>query len=235
MSWSGLSSNNFTEGEVKEVQILVTNTGTLPFNYVASFDSNKDWKVEVIGDGIIDLEVGESKTLRFTVKPTSSGLSDLGIQFAGMDDSAANNYRFTANALERPSEDTALGNPATQIGIILAVILLVVIIGLVILKPSNRQQVAPPMMPFIQPQSVTSQPKPPMANLSPPPIKTAPTSQVVTPAPICWNCRKQIEGKVVGCPQCGARYHAESTDGCDINSVQNCLSCQSPSSTFVSE
>jgi len=235
VSWSGLSSNNFTEGEVKEVQILVTNTGTLPFNYVASFDSNKDWKVEVVGDGIIDLEVGESKTLKFTVKPTSSGLSDLSIQFAGMDDSAGNNYGFTANAQESASQDTALGISATQIGIILAVILLVVIIGLVILKPSNRQQVAPPMMPFIQPQVVNSQPRPPVANLSPPTVKPAPTSQVVTPAPVCWNCRKPIEGKVVGCPQCGARYHAESTDGCDINSVQNCLSCQSPSSTFVSE
>ena len=114
-------------------------------------------------------------------------------------------------------------------------ILLVVIIGLVILKPTSRQQIAPPMMPFIQPQGVTTQPKPPMTNLSPPPIKPTPTSQVVTPAPICWNCRKPIDGKVVGCPQCGARYHAESTDGCDIDSVENCLSCQSPSSTFVSE
>ncbi|MBD42702.1 MAG: hypothetical protein CMB09_01150 [Euryarchaeota archaeon] len=235
VSWSGLSSNNFTEGEVKEVQILVTNTGTLPFNYVASFDSNKDWKVAVVGDGIIDLEVGESKTLKFTVKPTSSGLSDLSIQFAGMDDSAGNNYRFTANAQESASQDTALGISATQIGTTLAVILLVVIIGLVVLKPSKRQQIAPPMMPFIQPQVVTPQPRPPVANLSPPTVTPAPTSQVVTPAPVCWNCRKPIEGKVVGCPQCGARYHAESTDGCDINSVQNCLSCQSPSSTFVSE
>ena len=152
-----------------------------------------------------------------------------------MENSAENNYLFTANAQESPSEDTALGIPATQIGIILAVILLVVIIGLVILKPSNRQRIAPPMMPFIQPQNAIAQPKPPMVNLSPPPIQTAPSSQVVTPAPICWNCRKPIDGKVVGCPQCGARYHAESTNGCDIDSLENCLSCQSPSSTFVGE
>ena len=235
VSWSELSLNNFTEGEVQEVQILVTNTGTLPFNYVASFDSNKDWKVEVIGDGIVDLEVGESRTLKFTVKPTSSGLSDLTIQFTGMENSAENNYRFTANAQDSPSEGAALGIPATQIGIILAVILLVVIIGLVILKPSNRQQIAPPMMPFIQPQNVIAQPKPPIVNFSVPPIQPAASSQVATPAPICWNCRKPVEGKVVGCPQCGARYHAESTDDCDMASLKNCLSCQSPSSTFVSE
>jgi hypothetical protein len=118
---------------------------------------------------------------------------------------------------------------------ILAVILLIVIIGLVIVKPTNRQQVAPPMMPFIQPQSAIVQPKPPMMNLSVPPVQTTMPSQVVSPAPICWNCRKTIDGKAVGCPQCGARYHAESIDGCDINSVENCLSCQSPSSTFISE
>jgi hypothetical protein len=235
VSWSELSLNNFTEGEVQEVQILVTNTGTLPFNYVASFDSNKDWKVDVIGDGIVDLEVGESRTLKFTVKPTSSGLSDLTIQFIGMENSAENNYRFTANAQDSPSEGAALGIPATQIGIILALILLVVVIGLVILKPSNRQQIAPPLMPFIQPHNVIAQPKPPIINSSVPPIQPAPSSQVATPAPICWNCRKPVEGKVVGCPQCGARYHVESTDDCDIDSLKNCLSCQSPSSTFVSE
>ena len=118
---------------------------------------------------------------------------------------------------------------------ILAVILLIVIIGLVIVKPTNRQQFAPPMMPFIQPQNVIAQPKPPIVNLSVPPIQPVPSSQVATPAPICWNCRKPVEGKVVGCPQCGARYHVESTDDCDIDSLKNCLSCQSPSSTFVSE
>ena len=53
------------------------------------------------------------------------------------------------------------------------------------------------------------------------------------PLPICWICRKQIEGKAYGCPKCGARYHFEGGSDCHIGAIEECVSCQSPAKDFV--
>ena len=67
VTWSELTSNSFKQGESKEIQVLVTNSGTLPFTHIVSGSANQDWDIEVIGNGIVDLEVGESKTIKLLV------------------------------------------------------------------------------------------------------------------------------------------------------------------------
>ena len=133
----------------------------------------------------------------------------------------------------------AFGLPASQIGLI-ALLFLVLIGGFVVLTRSKRE---PSPMQFVPPlvnQVINQQPKqhvqPPMRpNNVINTVQPVVDANQVTPAPICWQCRNPVVGKVVGCPSCGARYCGTETDTCKLSSLEACLSCQSPVSTFVSE
>ena len=244
VSWSGLSSNSFEEGEAKEIQVLVTNSGTLPFNHVISGSSNQGWKIEVIGDGIVDLAVGESNTIKLLVTPTSDGLSDITLKFNTAENADTSTYLFTANAEKQSSESAALGLPLSQIGIIAILIIVLIGAGIVLLKPKSpkqhmpimplpvntlaNQQIMPGQSPMVAPQV------PAQVVSIPPPQETA-TQVQQKQAPICWQCRSPIVGKVVGCPKCGARYCGDESENCKISTLEACLSCQSPVSTFISE
>lgn len=52
-------------------------------------------------------------------------------------------------------------------------------------------------------------------------------------APMCWTCRQPITTTIVGCPGCGARYHADAAGGCTASSVASCVNCGGPSSAFL--
>ena len=243
VSWSGLSSNSFKEGESKEIQVLVTNTGTLPFNHLISGASDENWEIEVVGDGIVDLAVGESRTVKLLITPNSAGFSEISLTFSGAENTESATYVFNANAEKQDSQAVAFGLPASQIGLI-ALLFLVLIGGFIVLTRSKRE---PSPMPFVPPlvnQVINQQPKqhvqPPMRptnviNTIQPQSQPVVDPNQVTPAPICWQCRNPVVGKVVGCPSCGARYCGDETDTCKLSSLEACLSCQSPVSTFVSE
>ena len=245
VSWSELTSNSFKEGESKEIQVLVTNSGTLPFNHMISGSVNQDWDVEVIGDGIVDLEVGESKTIKLLVSPKTDGLAEITLTFKAAENPESATYVFAANAEKQSSESAAFGSQIVQIGIFSIVILAIILTGLFLLKPKSRK---PPMPILPMPtKTITNQlvnPVPPLQTtplplprprLSQAPQVTVPIAQVSKPAAICWQCRSPISGKVVGCPQCGARYCGSDSKTCKISDLETCLSCQSPTSGFVSE
>ena len=243
ISWSGLTSNAFKEGEAKEIQVLVTNTGTLPFNHLISGTSSEGWDVEVIGDGIVDLEVGESRTVKLLVTPNSDGFSDITLTFSSVGDVESATYIFSANADKQAAQSAAFGLPLAQIGIIAILILLSVGVFVALTRSKPPSQPLPmvprPQTPIInQPAlplpQVTSQPK--IVPVVPQPQTSATSApQQVTPAPICWQCRNSIAGKVVGCPSCGARYCGDDSPSCKLSELESCLSCQAPVSTFISE
>ena len=245
VSWSGLTSNSFKEGESKEIQILVTNSGTLPFNHMISGSANQDWDIELIGDGIVDLAVGESKTVKLLVTPKTDGVAEISLTFKAAENPESATYVFAANAEEKSSQSAAFGIPMTQIGLISVIILAVVAVGLFLAKPKSRKQTMP-IMPIpintMHSQTVVPVPAPqitpqsmPKPTLSQPVPAVKPLAEVNKPAAICWQCRSPIVGKVVGCPQCGARYCGSDSETCKISTLETCLSCQSPSSTFISE
>ena len=243
ISWSGLTSNAFKEGEAKEIQVLVTNTGTLPFNHLISGTSSEGWDVEVIGDGIVDLEVGESRTVKLLVTPNSDGFSDITLTFSSVGDVESATYIFSANADKQAAQSAAFGLPLAQIGIIAILILLSVGVFVALTRSKPPSQPLPmvprPQTPIInQPAlplpQVTSQPQ--IVPVVPQPQTSATSApQQVTPAPICWQCRNSIAGKVVGCPSCGARYCGDDSPSCKLSELESCLSCQAPVSTFISE
>ena len=244
VTWSGLSSNTFVEGEAKEIQVLVTNSGTLPFNHVISSSSNQDWNIEVIGDGIVDLAVGESNTIKLLVTPTSDGLSDITLTFNTAENADTTTYLFTANAEKQSSESAALGLPVTQIGLIAIFIIALIGAGILILKPKSPKQHIPimplPVNTLANQQIIPGQSPMITPQVSANAVSIPPPQETITPvqqkqAPICWQCRSPIVGKVVGCPKCGARYCGDESESCKISTLEGCLSCQSPVSTFISE
>ncbi len=267
LTWSDLSSKMFNQGEEKQVQIKVTNSGTLPFNHMLTTSSNEDWKVKVVGDGIIDLQVGESKTIKFAITPTTGGTSDILFEFSTVDSEVNVNYAFTANAETRDSDSSSLGVKSLQIGLIIAVVIVIFVLVFLLLKPNNRSpshgkiphpvnhismhtRIAPPLPSIpssVIPATVINTPNSADINQSPTPIgqnmnpalvKPSPNSVVDTKErqlPVCWNCRDTIIVKAIGCPKCGARYHSQSSDSCNMDDLEFCLSCNSPALTFVSE
>ena len=237
VSWSGLTTNSFKQGEAKEVQLLVTNSGTLPFNHMVSATSSKDWDIEVVGDGIVDLALGESKTIKLIITPNGDGFANITLSFNSAENPEATAYTFNANAEKQSSESAAFGLPITQIGLAILVTVILVGIGLVLLRP-NRPKPTMPVMPLPMPiaqrqQLVPPQPLTPAPQVIMPIPATTPQPQKQTA--ICWQCRKPIAGKVVGCPKCGARYCGDESDTCKLSQLESCLSCQSPTSDFISE
>ena len=110
----GLSSNSFVEGEEKTVSLLATNTGSLPFNYRVRAISDANWDVEIRGDGILDLAVGQADTVEVIILPKSSGLSDISLIFDNLDNSDSNHV-FSANADKKSGVAASLSNPTTRL------------------------------------------------------------------------------------------------------------------------
>jgi hypothetical protein len=207
-----------------------------------SGSANQDWEIEVIGDGIVDLAVGESKTMKLLVTPKTDGLAEISLTFKAVEDSESVTYVFAANAEEKSSQSAAFGIPMTQIGLFSVIILAVVAAGLFLAKPKSRKQTIPVMpIPINTMHTQTSIPAPtpqiiPQSISKPQPVPAVkPIVAASKPAAICWQCRSPIAGKVVGCPQCGARYCGSDSEVCKISSLETCLSCQSPASSFISE
>ena len=223
---------------------MATNSGTLPFNHVISGSSNQGWNIEVVGDGIVDLAVGESNTIKLLVTPTSDGLSDITLTFNTAENADTATYLFTANAEKQSSESAAFGLPVTQIGLIAILIIALIGAGILILKPKSPKQHMPimplPVNILANQQIIPGQPPTIVPQVSAKPVSIPPPQETITPvqqkqAPICWQCRSPIVGKVVGCPKCGARYCGDESENCKISTLEACLSCQSPVSTFISE
>ena len=245
VSWSELTSNTFKEGESKEIQLLVTNSGTLPFNHMISCSVNQNWDVEVIGDGIVDLAVGESKTVKLIVTPKTDGIAEISLTFPAAENADSATYVFAANAEKQAIQSAAFGIPLVHIGLFSVFILAIVGAGIFLLKPKSGKQSIPflpiptnnlPNQPVQAPHGAQPIPQSLLAPaIFQPGQRIAAVVEASKPAAMCWQCRSPISGKVIGCPKCGARYCGSDTENCNISRLQTCLGCQSPVSTFISE
>ena len=254
VSWQGLSSNTFNTGEEKSIQIMVTNTGNIPFNNRIEVTSEDDWDVEIVGEDILDLQVGESANVRFLITANEPGFSSISLGFKTAEISEVSNFQFNVSSTGE-SKDSASGSLSIITSSFLIVVLLIIIgLSVALLKP-KKQSIAPLPMPTVlnQPHfnKPTNSPKslpnispvamapPAIAQSSPLPIAAKPAvvetndEQENSPPPICWSCRNPIEGAILGCPSCGARYHGEGHEACDISKIENCVSCSAPTADFI--
>ena len=92
--------------------------------------------------------------------------------------------------------------------------------------PKNLPQIAPPA-------AAITAPIPAAIPASIPEVNQEVVEDNQAPLPICWSCRGSIQGAVLGCPSCGARYHGEGHDSCNISNIEKCISCSGPTSDFI--
>ena len=255
VSWQGLSSNTFTTDEQKPIQILVTNTGNIPFNHRLDVISEDDWDIELIGDGILNLQVGESDNVRFLVTANQPGFSSISLEFKTVEVPESSSFQFNVSSTGESKDST--GGTAKIITSSLLVVVLLVIVGLsvALLKPKKQQHMMPLPLPNLNGQMNLNRPAnlpKTLPNISPNvaplptvmPTASGPSAVLAvapeavkeesqSPPPICWSCRNPVEGAVLGCPSCGARYHGEGHDSCSVSNLENCVSCSGSTSDFI--
>ena len=100
--------------------------------------------------------------------------------------------------------------------------------------PKNLPQIASPVAAITAPvPAVIPAAIPAVIPASIPEVNQEVVEENQEPLPICWSCRGSIQGAVLGCPNCGARYHGEGHDSCDISNLEKCISCSGPTSDFI--
>ena len=66
-----------------------------------SGSATEDWDIELIGDGIVDLAVGESKNVKLLVTPNTDGVAEISLTFKAAENPESATYVFGANAEEK--------------------------------------------------------------------------------------------------------------------------------------
>ena len=226
VSWDVGSVPRFTTGEERKITVEITNTGNSPLQRQVVLDAPDGWTVSVDGLDIIDLEVGQSTRVRMDVRPDRPGTATIGIALA---QSTATNPMFEVTVTssgEPVGTSGESGLNTTTALVLLGVILLAAfaLLGYQSRRPrdeSSSVQMTVPAMPMPAPMAA------PVLAAAPPVVQPS------SPPPMCWSCRQPITTAAVGCPSCGARYHADEAPGCTAGSLTHCVNCQGPAEAFV--
>lgn len=249
VSWDIGAVPVFTTGQERQVTLELTNTGNTPLQRQLVVEEPEKWAVSIDGNDILDLEMGQSILVRLNVRADSPGTADIVVRLA-QSTASEPTYTFTASSTGEPvgtSGESGL-NSALSIALLGAVLLVAfALLGIQMLRgrgdsspkpghlplPTLGQPVVP-LQTSTTPVSAQSQEAALVAPAVHPATAAAtPGAPGISPPPMCWTCREPITTAMVGCPSCGARYHADGFNGCEANQIEACVNCGAPSSTFV--
>jgi serine protease AprX len=230
-SWVQERTTSFTTGNQEELEVTLLNAGNIAFSHKLVIEESKDWTATIDGNDIANLEPGESMSIRLLVRADrpGDGILTLGLQGA---DSVTN----ASIELQVTSEGEPMGTSGQTLpvgGMVFGVLLIAILIGAVLFSQRRKQEpsqlhLAPPMsiMPnFVHPiQPIAPVPQPVVPILS---------EQTQQEGPMCWSCRDEITGLMLGCPGCGARYHRADFVTCTSASLTQCVNCETQVSSFV--
>ena len=231
VSWNIGPVPMFTTGEERQVQVELTNTGNTPLQRQLTVSGPSDWTVGLNGDDLVNLEIGQSVIVRLNVRADSPGTATVDLQLV-QSTASQPGFSFSATSTGEPigtSGESGLSSGLTLV--LLGAVALAVVAALGF--QATRQRRAPPVastggLPLpapglpVRPQGSVAQ-------------TTAPAAVAARPAaapPTCWTCREPITTAMVGCPTCGARYHADGHNGCEAHKATTCVNCGAPASTF---
>jgi uncharacterized membrane protein len=229
----------FSTGEAKQITVEITNTGNTPLQRQVMVTEPEDWSVEVDGNDIVSLDVGQATLVRLTVRGDVPGSASIGLSLSQSTASQAS-YSVVVTAEGEPIGTSANAGLSTTVAIALFVAILLVAfaaLGIQAMRsrsdPLSSFNSAPPLGAVAAPVMVQPKPTVPVmparAAAAPTPLPTP----AATPPPMCWTCRQPITTAMLGCPSCGARYHSDGTAGCQASTVQRCVNCQASAEHFV--
>ena len=229
VAWDVGNVPQFTTGEERQITVEISNTGNVPLQRQVVLDVPDTWSASIDGTDIIDLEVGQSALIRVTVRADSPGTNTLGVALS-QSTAADAEYRIAIAATGEPigtAGESGL-SPAVAVGLLA----LIVLVALGFLGTQLRARNKTPHSfaePLVAPTPTLQAPTAMASPSETTPVTTAPSAA----HPVCWTCRQPITTAIVGCPSCGARYHADGAGGCNANTIEACVNCQAASSTFV--
>ena len=228
----------FTTGQERQITLEITNTGNTPLQRQLTVNAPSSWSASVDGTDIVDLEVGESVLVRLDVRADSPGDASISLELAQSTSSSAT-YAFTVSSTGEPVGTSGESGLNTSLAVALLGAILIAafaVLGVQMLRgrdgaPSVKAMpgVTPLPLPSVSPGAAQAASMPAAA----PVAAAAPQIASSTPPPMCWTCRQPITTALMGCPSCGARYHADGFNGCKAQEISNCVNCDAPASTFV--
>jgi hypothetical protein len=239
----------FTTGQERQITLEITNTGNTPLQRQLLVDAPSAWSASVDGTDIVNLDLGQSVLVRLDVRADSPGEASISLELAQSTASTAS-FAFTVSSTGEPVGTSGESGLNTPLAIaLLGAILLVAFafLGVQVLRGKDEPsgpQAMPGVLPMPLPGAAPAAQPAADALVSPAmtvPSTTVPAPQATTPAPavpstpppMCWTCRQPVTTAMVGCPSCGARYHADGFNGCSAQAIPACVNCQAPASSFV--
>ena len=249
VEWNIGAVPQFITGQERQITLEITNTGNTQLQRQLLVETPSAWSASVDGTDILNLDIGQSVLVRLDVRADSPGEASISLELAQSTASTAS-FAFTVSSTGEPigtSGESGL-NTSLAIGLLGAILLVAfAFLGAQVLRgkdePSGPQSI-PGVLPMPLPGAIPSAQPATAAQVSPSmtapstavpaPQATTPASSVqATPPPMCWTCRQPITTAMMGCPSCGARYHADGFNGCGAQEIPACVNCQAPASSFV--
>ncbi len=201
VDWKVISPTKVQTGEDNTIQVTITNQGNVRITSAVNVIPPSGWVLKFDGIDSIDIEPGQSNIVRLTLTTSKPGEGMISISLSG-DDIVNPETQLTIE-----SEGDEIRDESSNINLIIissASIFLILLITIAIIKGrSKRSNFA-----YEKEHLQTIQ------------------NQSVTPSIQCFSCRLAIEGPMMGCSSCGARYHSAC-------SVANCVHCGADKAAIV--
>jgi hypothetical protein len=185
------------------------------------------------GNDVLNLDLGQSVLVRMDVRADSPGTASIGLELV---QSTAVEPGFSFSVVSTGEPIGTSGESGLNSGVTLALLGAVLLAAFAVVASQVVRNRRPPSTGAFGtlPVPVPGLPGPTVAASVQPAVRSTPAAQPISAAPpTCWTCRQPITTAMVGCPSCGARYHADGHNGCDAHKATTCVNCSAPSSTFV--
>lgn len=232
VAWDIGSVPMLTTGQERQVTIEITNTGNTALQRQVVVEAPSKWSASVDGNDILDLEVGQSVLVRLNLRADIPGSESITVSLA-QSTASDSTFSFAITSSGEPMGTSGESGLDSTLAVALLFVVLFAafaILGTNVLRGRDEPKTAQPMMPHRAATPAST----PTVQTAPALVATSPTNAAPGAAPpMCWACRQPITTAMLGCPSCGARYHAAGVGGCTASSLESCVNCGGPTSAFV--
>ena len=200
VSWDVSVPSIVQTGEENSAKITITNQGNVRLTSAVNIEAPNGWDVKFEGSDSIDLVPGQSQIIRLSI--TSNQPEDGTIEISLSGDEITNPSIEITVISEGEILDENSEIYVVVVSSISVILLLLALVGFMKIR-SKRSS-------FEHKKSQTK-------------VAQNPPNQMVIQ---CFSCRLPIEGQILGCSECGARYHVAC-------SPTKCVNCNADKSAII--